>query len=205
MINRYTVAWGYACLVFVPYADQKWSARCAIPLHLSSAVQGDKHHGGLMPCPGHFSIPHFRLHSARNHWVFNAFRAAPHRYLAAFWNCRYIWQGLSQLSTKPHVLPTKGQDVQDFLEEHYFFMLLRIAKCTVLLLQHKPHYSYLWLSLLLEEYWELLTLCAAWPGRRIRSVGMLIHIWLWTRDFGRGLWVQWHLPTSSESWYLGFL
>lgn len=149
---------------------QKWGVRCAIPLHLCSAVQGDKHHGGLMPCPGNFSIPQFRLHLAHNHWVFNGVRLFPTGIWLLSEIAAQIWQGLFQLSTKLNVLPTKGQDVQDFLEELYFFMPLKIAKCTVLLLQHKPHYSSLWILLFLKEYWELLTLCAVWPGRRIRSL-----------------------------------
>lgn len=137
---------------------QKWSVRCAIPLHLSSAVQGDKHHDGLMPCPGNFSIPQFRLHLAHNHSVFNSVRLLPTDIWLLSETAAWIWQGLFQLSAKPRVLPTKGQDVQDFLGDHYFSMPLGTAKCTVLLQQHKPHYSYLWLSLFLKEYWELCTL-----------------------------------------------
>lgn len=95
----------------------------------------------------------------------------------------WIWQGLSQLGTKPHVLPTKGEDVQDFLEKHYLFMPLRIAKCTVLSLQHEPHYSCLCLSLFfknIKSFWH----CAVWPGGVWRhwsmsgcEKGVLVEIW----------------------------
>lgn len=48
-----------------------------------------------------------------------------------------------------------------------------------------------------NNFWELLnTTVTLQPGWRISRVEMLIHIWLWTRDFGRGLGVQWHLPLT---------
>lgn len=139
--------------MFVPYAEHRNEVSGG-PFPFTSALQGDKHHGGLMPCPGNFFIPQFRLHLAHNHSVFNGVRLLPTDIWLLSEITAQIWQGLFQLSTKPHVLPTKGQDVQDFLGEHYFFMPLSTC-CFYCTINHiNPIFGFHSFEKNIESFWH---------------------------------------------------